>query len=390
MKTALIVANTCGFISCFLNNDIELLKKKGYHIDCACNSTFQHINDANFFKNHDVQLIHIDLPIRSLDYKLITKSYREIKLILSERNYDLVHSHTPIASAIVRQAAKKLRKNSIIILYTIHGFFFHKHVHGLLNRAKSFLFFMIEAYFSLFTDAMITINEEDFINAKKMFCKNVFKIPGVGTNVDKFTEIAVDRDKYREKLNFSPTDVVVLAIGELNQNKNHKVLIQALSIIKNKNIILAICGREIEGQGLKKQLEKLAENLGVRLIFLGFRKDIPEICACADIGAIVSFKEGLGQAGLEMLAAGLPLVGSNRQGIIDYVIDGVTGYLCDPESRQSVATAIENLLSEKHRLELRFNCIKKSKEFDTTISRIELKKIYDTVFDQRNTTNKFV
>ncbi len=91
----------------------------------------------------------------------------------------------------------------------------------------------------------------------------------------------------------------------------------------------------------KEELQQLANELNVHIKFLGFRKDIPEICCSADIGALPSFKEGLGLSGIEMLAAGLPVTGSNRQGIKDYVIDGVTGYLANPEDSKSFSEAIQ-------------------------------------------------
>lgn len=77
-------------------------------------------------------------------------------------------------------------------------------------------------------------------------------------------------------------------------------------------------------------LKKYAVEKNVRVIFLGFRKDIPEINRCADIAVLPSLREGLGLAGIEALASGVPVVGSDVQGIKDYVVDGETGYLCAP------------------------------------------------------------
>lgn len=62
-------------------------------------------------------------------------------------------------------------------------------------------------------------------------------------------------------------------------------------------------------------LKKYAVEKNVRVIFLGFRKDIPEINRCADIAVLPSLREGLGLAGIEALASGVPVVGSDVQGI---------------------------------------------------------------------------
>ena len=74
---------------------------------------------------------------------------------------------------------------------------------------------------------------------------------------------------------------------------------------------------------------------------MGFRKDIPELCHAADISAFPSRIEGLGLAGIEAMAAGVPLVSSNVHGILDYVIDGKTGYTCDPDDLDGFAMAID-------------------------------------------------
>lgn len=63
-------------------------------------------------------------------------------------------------------------------------------------------------------------------------------------------------------------------------------------------------------------LVKLSENLNVRVLFLGFRTDIPEITNSADIAVLSSTREGLGLAGIEALACGVPVVGSAVQRMI--------------------------------------------------------------------------
>ena len=74
--------------------------------------------------------------------------------------------------------------------------------------------------------------------------------------------------------------------------------------------------------------------------------DIPEITAISDIGVIPSIREGLGLAGVQSLAAGVPVIGSSVQGIKDYIVDGKDGYLCAPFDDTAFAEH-ENLLKEE-------------------------------------------
>ena len=180
-------------------------------------------------------------------------------------------------------------------------------------------------------------------------------------------------------MNFKNTDIIVLSIGELNTNKNHEIIIRALSLIDNKNLVYAICGREVSEIGKKQKLEKLANSLNVRVEFLGYRNDIAEICNCAKIGAIPSYKEGLGLAGIEMLASGIPVVGADRQGIKDYVINNVTGYLCDPKDATSFANGIVETLRLSNEKGVKERCIMEAQKYDKKLVYEEMKKIYNKV-----------
>ena len=374
MKKALVVANTLGFITSFLANDIELLEERGYKVSVACNTNYTHLNTKEFVEKYGLTVIDVGFPIRTLEGTVVIDAVKKIKKALRKDKYDLIHCHTTIAAVLTRCC---IHDNAVKVIYTSHGFPFYKGNFGLKER----VFFEIEKYYSKYTDAIITICKEDFENAKRMLCKKVYLIPGVGVDLNRFNIKKFDREFYREQLGFSKNDRVVLSIGEINSNKNHKVVINALAKIQNEHLIYAICGRELNEKGKKAELEELAKSLGVRVLFLGFRGDIPQVCLSADIGAITSFKEGLGVSGIEMLAAGLPLVGSNRQGIKDYVVNGVTGFLVEPSDSDSVASAIEKCLNISLQEKTKYNCIKMSEKFALEASKSQMKKIYDDILE---------
>ena len=161
---------------------------------------------------------------------------------------------------------------------------------------------------------------------------------------------------------------MILSVGEMIERKNHEVIIRALGKIKNPNIYYVICGKG----PLKDHLKKIACEVGVedKVIFLGFRQDIPELCNTADISAFPSKIEGLGLAGIEVMAAGVPLVSSNVHGILDYVIDGETGY----------AKAIDILASDsKLRESMKTKCIEAVKPFELNNALRVMWDIYDEI-----------
>ena len=133
---------------------------------------------------------------------------------------------------------------------------------------------------------------------------------------------------------------------------------------------------------MKDYLKNLASELGVadKVLFLGFRKDIPELCNTADISAFPSKIEGLGLAGIEAMAAGVPLVSSNVHGILDYVIDGETGYAIAPSDVDGFAKAINTLaLDKKLREKMKPACIKAVQAFDIFNALRSMWDIYDEI-----------
>ena len=87
-------------------------------------------------------------------------------------------------------------------------------------------------------------------------------------------------------------------------------------------------------------------------------------------------KESLGLAGIEALASGVPVIGSDVQGIKDYVIDGKTGYLCSPRDADAFADKIQLLSDKEARFLMRKACVEKAEEFRLDISHQQMKNIY--------------
>ena len=104
MKRALIVSNTSGLVTLFLKNDVELLLKKNYVIDVACNTEFPDSNTEEFFDKYCDKVFHVPFPIRNLDLNLIWKSYKDLINILKHTQYDLLHCHSTIAAVLARQS----------------------------------------------------------------------------------------------------------------------------------------------------------------------------------------------------------------------------------------------------------------------------------------------
>lgn len=373
MKKVLITTALAGFIRSFLKNDIDILQKMGYEVHCAANKNHAGADDIEkFFEENNIIFHQIDFSSSKPLSKETIRAYNQLKEIKNKYKFKIVHCHTPISGAITRIVFNECRKKGTKVIYTTHGFYFHKR-----SSKKTWIIYRtIEDIMSRLSDLIITINNEDFKNAKKMHCNEVRHINGVGVDTKRFINCNIDRNSYRESIGVDKKDLMILSIGELSNRKNHQIVIKALGNLKIKNAIFVICGNAITEKSTTEELKKLAIENNVKLLLLGLRKDIPEITKCADIGVISSTREGLGLAGIEMLASGLPIVASSVHGIKDYVIDGENGYLCDPNNWNEFAKAILQLTDKDLRLKMKNQCINSIRKFDKSISYKQMENIY--------------
>ena len=325
MKRALMYASVASMIQQFNMNNIRILIDLGYEVDVACNfETGSTISNEKIkelkttLDNLNVHYFQIDVPRQMTNIKDIRNAYRQTIKLMNERKYDLIHCHSPIGGVICRIANKNSTnyKNTRMI-YTAHGFHFFKGN----NSLKNILFRTIEKYAAKYTDVLITINQEDYCAAKSFRLKeggSIEYVPGIGIDIDKISKIEGDKNKLCKELNIPDNSKLILSVGELNENKNHIIVIDALAKLQ-LNFHYLICGN---GK-LKDKLLEHAKSLGVadRVHLLGYRTDVLKIMKSCDVFAFPSKREGLSVALMEALACGLPCVASKIRGNSDLITD---------------------------------------------------------------------
>lgn len=274
-------------------------------------------------------------------------AYRQLKKLIRENHFDIIHCHTPVGGLLGRLTANRTRKRGTKVFYTAHGFHFYKGA----PLKNWLLYYPVEKLCARFTDKLITINSEDYALAqKKMKAKEVFYVPGVGVDISKFENVQVDRETKRKEIGVPENAFLLISVGELSMRKNHQVVLKAISNLKDSNIHYAIAGT-----GNKKDyLLGVAKELGVsnRLHLLGYRRDIAELYKAADLCCLPSVHEGLPVAVMEAMACGLPCVVSKIRGNVDLIdknggfesefndatgfADAIIALNADPELRKSM------------------------------------------------------
>lgn len=379
MKKVLFVATVYRFLK-FEKSDMELLKAKGYEIHTGANMyEAEWLQDDGSLDDLEIHKHQIDFGRSPFSSKSL-KAYKQLKKLFETEQFEILHCHTPVAAAISRMAARKYHKKGMRVIYTSHGFHFHKK-----SSVKTWiLYYPIEYLLAYITDMIITINKEDYNVIQKFHVKEKKYIPGVGVDTRYIECMEVEPCKLKQQYGIPADAFVILSIGELSIRKNHEVVIRALAKCGRDDIYYVICGTGT----LKERLEMLSEELGIqkRVILAGqvSHDEAIKMCHMCDIGAIPSRIEGLGLAGIESLAAGKPLIASNVHGIKDYAIDGITGITCDPLSVEQFKNAILRLHDDKDYYQICQNNAKSmSEKFDIAESRRYMEENYSVFTSQK-------
>ena len=207
----------------------------------------------------------------------------------------------------------------------------------------------------------------------------VFKIDGVGINLEKFRPCASPGEKIalRSKYKYDSDDFIILYIAEFIPRKDHAFFIKNIpplrKLIPNLKVIMP-------GRGAKlKEMKILAVNLEADdiICFPGYRKDINLLCALSDLYVATSRQEGLPVSVIEAMACGLPVVASGIRGQTDTVAPGRNGELYRLDDDADFAEKILGFYKNPAlRAEIRKNNVEDSKKYSVEIAVEKMAEIY--------------
>lgn len=339
---------------------LEMFRNAGYEVHVATNGD-EVIPYCD--KKHKISFERSPFKINNL------KAIKQLKKVIDEEKFEIIHCHTPMGSVVTRLAAKKARKNGTRVIYTAHGFHFYKGA-PMLNWL---LFYPIEKWLSRYTDTLITINQEDYDLAKRKFhSRQIELVHGVGVDPEKFNfEMSEEeKDKLREEIGIDKDDFVMICVGELNDNKNQIMQIEAMKelVREHKNIKLVLAGEGDKREFLEQKIKEYNLNDNVKL--LGYRTDIPRLLKISNLALSTSKREGLPVNVIEALTVGIPVIGTNCRGTRDLIRDGENGYVIGFNSDTELVEAIVNFFNNKTRL------VKADKKFTMENIKSKYIKIY--------------
>lgn len=362
MNKILFISNTANF-SKFNRPFMRWFKAQGWQVD-YCSPGEENVLDCD--KQYSISIARSPFSLKNF------MALKQLKKILKENEYNILHCHTPMGAVIGRLAAKKLwKQGKIKVIYTAHGFHFYKGA-PLLNWL---LYYPMERWLSHYEDTLVTINNEDYERTKKW--GRTYKIDGVGVNLTRFHPISIEeKANLRQELGYSDTDFIITIVAELNKNKNQIMLIRNIKKLKDTipNLKVLLIGKEslplVRNYVEQNKLDKF-------ILFLGYRNDVDKLTMVSDIAFSASLREGLPVNIIEAMACGIPVVCSDNRGHRSLINDGETGFIFNPKSDTQLTDGILKLFSNPWLREKMGNRnVEESKKYSVDIIIERMSDIY--------------
>ena len=233
-------------------------------------------------------------------YQKVLKYHKELKKVLKEGQYKIVHSHINALSVFSLWAARSAKVPVRIA-----------HSHSTSNKKewkKTLLKNVLRPFSKLFATDYFCCSElaGRWLFGNKTYNEGKVYLLNNAIDVEKFKYNEKARKQKRKELNIKDNELVIGHIGRFVKQKNHEFLIDIFNEIhnQNKNTILLLAG---DGP-LKEEIQNKVKELGLEknVQFLGQRNDANELYQAMDVFVLPSLYEGLPVVGVEAQASGLP------------------------------------------------------------------------------------
>ena len=331
----------------FLLPLIDGMKKKGWEVEAVC-SNGPYIKDLI---NSGYIIKNVNIP-RNLNIISILKSIYLLYRLFKKEKYDIVHTHTPIASIIARIASKL--SGVPLVIYTAHGFYFHENMPFL----KLKFFIIIERLIGFITDIIFTQSLEDRQSAIKFKFLPKEKIFHIGNGVDKkkFNPKKIrNLDLIKKNINIPQNSFVIGTICRLVKEKGLVEFLHAAEKISNiyENVFFLIIGERLKSdhnKSIEKNIISIKKKIGKKIIFLGNRNDIPDIIAILDLYCLPSWREGMPRSIIEAMMMGKPVLATDIRGSREEVVNEKTGIIVPIKSSLDLEKGMATFITDKKKL----------------------------------------
>jgi len=347
----------------------EKLVKRGYDITVLCAPHSELANDL------DAKGIRT-IPFKPAGYIDILSILRTTKYLRKEK-YDIIHAHYSRDLWTLAPAVSLAGGVPIVFI---------KHI-GTQKPKRDMLHKWIYAHVCRII-AISNVIANNVIATHPVKAERV-RVIHHGVDLEEFNLDEKIRRKIRDEFHVKENEMLIGTIGRLQEGKGHLEFLDMAEAIHKEfpNTKFLIVGEATRGEEFRaeKIYERIRQvNLGDNLILAGFRKDIPAVLSAMDIFAFPSRAEAFGLVLIEAMAAGLPVVSTKSDGVLDIVQDEETGLLVERQNSKQLTDAVKRLIIDvdKRQKFARAGKRKIAKEFTMQKMIEEIEKIYQECMDE--------
>lgn len=346
MRVLHVMESTVGGTRKHLVDTARGLARAGVevHVAASAERTPDFRRDLEELGREGCEVLEVPM-VRSLRPLADRAHARVLERAIRERRPDIVHTHSSKAGALGRHAARRAKTGARLV-HTPHTFAFL--FDAMFPAWKRRFYYAVERRLAARTDVVIAVSESEARTIRESGVVPPERVRVVPNGIDPTPWLEAAPGKGAGALDRRGMMVpraapLAAVVGLLNVAKGQDVAIRALAEEPARELHLLIVG---QGE-TRAELTDLVRQLGVgdRTHFVGWRADVPAVLSICDLVLVPSRWEGLPYIALEAMAAGLPLVCTRVDGLLDVVVDGETGYLAAPDSPAELAAALGRLMA---------------------------------------------
>jgi glycosyltransferase involved in cell wall biosynthesis len=317
----------------------------GYELEIACARTdwFEQLV-ADGFHMHEVPLRRRINPLVHI------APLWELYWLIRRGRFAVVNAHSPVAAAVGRLAAWLAR--APVIIYTVHGFYFHDDTPWWKRRSLVAL----ERWLGKITSGFMFVSDEDRRTALR---EGIARDPAMaatiynGVNLEEYPvrgSAPQEAAAMRKSLGIPASATVVGIVGRVVREKGYLEFAEMAALVSagRSDVYFLVVGDALpsDRDGVAAEFRKRVATAGLkeRFRFTGFTDRVAEYLQAMDIFVLPSYREGFPRSVLEAMSCGLPVVATNIRGCREAVVDGETGLLAPPRNGTALAEAVSRLL----------------------------------------------
>lgn len=271
--------------------------------------------------------------------KPLWRAARAAASFLEAHGIDVLHCHNTYANLVGLLAARMVPVKTLTTIYVWSGYGLKRRTLQWIDQRLLRGFDQVTAHCQAALDATAArgVPAEDIELLPCGFADRVAHLSGS------------ERDAGRAALGAGPGDTVLIKVARFWPEKRHDVLLRAFRHLLAKRPATQLW---IPGVGPEEsRIREMATSLGVasQCRFLGFRTDLPELLAMADVQVHTADEEGVPLAILAGMAAARPIVSTRVGGIAEVIRSGHSGVLLEPRQPEAFADAVLDLLGDPAR-----------------------------------------